>query len=85
MTELKIQQICLVNKQSEETSSSSISEESYAISLKSPGITSPVTTSPSHRRTSGPIRRAKGGWTPQEDETLRSAVEVYKGKCWKKI
>ncbi|PIA60261.1 hypothetical protein AQUCO_00300045v1 [Aquilegia coerulea] len=85
MTELKIQQICLVNKQSEETSSSSFSEESYSIALKSPEITSPVTTSPSHRRTSGPIRRAKGGWTPQEDETLRSAVEAFKGKCWKKI
>ncbi|AEC06269.1 Homeodomain-like superfamily protein [Arabidopsis thaliana] len=37
------------------------------------------------RRTSGPMRRAKGGWTPEEDETLRRAVEKYKGKRWKKI
>ncbi|CAM0955202.1 unnamed protein product [Alopecurus aequalis] len=37
------------------------------------------------RRTSGPVRRAKGGWTPQEDETLRQAVNAYKGKNWKKI
>ncbi|KAJ7961422.1 MYB family protein [Quillaja saponaria] len=33
----------------------------------------------------GPIRRAKGGWTVQEDETLRNAVAVFKGKSWKKI
>ncbi|CAN1769905.1 Transcription factor MYB3R-5 [Linum perenne] len=37
------------------------------------------------RRTTGPIRRAKGGWTPEEDETLRKAVATYKGKSWKKI
>ncbi|KAL6616357.1 hypothetical protein ACP70R_038627 [Stipagrostis hirtigluma subsp. patula] len=36
-------------------------------------------------RTSGPIRRAKGGWTPEEDETLRKAVEAFKGRNWKKI
>ncbi|KAJ4977935.1 hypothetical protein NE237_008715 [Protea cynaroides] len=53
--------------------------------LKSPEICSTATTSPSHRRTTGPIRRAKGGWTPQEDETLRKAVQAFKGKCWKKI
>ncbi|XP_078446906.1 uncharacterized protein LOC144715782 isoform X2 [Wolffia australiana] len=37
------------------------------------------------RRTTGPIRRAKGGWTPAEDETLRKAVKAHKGRSWKKI
>ncbi|KAJ0089091.1 hypothetical protein Patl1_31869 [Pistacia atlantica] len=50
-----------------------------------PGVSSPATTSPTHRRTTGPIRRAKGGWTPEEDETLRNAVATFKGKSWKKI
>ncbi|MCI27501.1 myb-related protein A-like, partial [Trifolium medium] len=36
-------------------------------------------------RTTGPIRRAKGGWTAEEDETLRNAVAAFKGKHWKKI
>lgn len=90
MSDLKIEELCLVNKQSEEPASPSCysdDEESYSFSLKSPDISSsPIATSPSHhRRTSGPIRRAKGGWTPQEDETLRNAVRAYKGKCWKKI
>uniref|UniRef100_A0A0D9WHA9 Uncharacterized protein n=1 Tax=Leersia perrieri TaxID=77586 RepID=A0A0D9WHA9_9ORYZ len=54
-------------------------------------LTSPVTSSPadasifSSRRKSGPVRRAKGGWTPEEDETLRKAVDIYNGKNWKKI
>ncbi|KAK4480952.1 hypothetical protein RD792_011813 [Penstemon davidsonii] len=46
--------------------SSSISENSSIAALKSPGISSPTNTSPAHRRTTGPIRRAKGGWTPDE-------------------
>ncbi|KAL6841321.1 hypothetical protein ACP4OV_028839 [Aristida adscensionis] len=37
------------------------------------------------RRTSGPVRRAKGGWTPEEDETLRKAVHAFNGRHWKKI
>ncbi|KAK6152464.1 hypothetical protein DH2020_015099 [Rehmannia glutinosa] len=37
------------------------------------------------RRTTGPIRRAKGGWTPEEDDTLKKAVAAYRGKSWKKI
>ncbi|XP_024190583.1 transcription factor MYB3R-5-like, partial [Rosa chinensis] len=38
------------------------------------------------RRITGPIRRAKGGWTPREDDTLRNnAVAKFKGKNWKKI
>ncbi|KAF4348425.1 hypothetical protein F8388_015736 [Cannabis sativa] len=37
-------------------------------------------------RTSGPTRRStKGQWTPEEDETLRRAVQRFKGKNWKKI
>ncbi|KAI8524145.1 hypothetical protein RHMOL_Rhmol13G0127000 [Rhododendron molle] len=40
---------------------------------------------PTYLRTTGPIRRAKGGWTLEEDDTLKRAVELYKGKCWKKI
>lgn len=84
MVELKLED-CLENKQSAAASSSSFSEGSGSVTVKSPGVCSPTTTSPSHRRTTGPIRRAKGGWTPQEDETLRNAVAIYKGKCWKKI
>eukprot|EP00899_Mesostigma_viride_P004082 jgi/Mesvir1/13675/Mv02116-RA.1 len=37
-------------------------------------------------RKGGPTRRSsKGGWTDEEDEQLRQAVELYKGKNWKKI
>jgi uncharacterized protein YdbL (DUF1318 family) len=37
-------------------------------------------------RVGGPTRRsAKGGWTPAEDDVLRRAVAIYKGKNWKKI
>ncbi|KAK1256741.1 Myb-related protein 3R-1 [Acorus gramineus] len=53
--------------------------------MVSPAIHSPVNSSPSHRRTTGPIRRAKGGWTLEEDEALRKAVLANGGKCWKKI
>ncbi|XP_038897547.1 transcription factor MYB3R-1-like [Benincasa hispida] len=39
-----------------------------------------------HGRTSGPTRRStKGQWTAEEDETLRQAVDHFKGKNWKKI
>ncbi|XP_010922328.1 transcription factor MYB3R-3 [Elaeis guineensis] len=85
MAAVKIEQSCVENKQSAAASSSSLSEGSYGFSRMSPAVSSLATSSPSHRRTSGPIRRAKGGWTPQEDETLRKAVEAYKGRCWKKI
>lgn len=84
--DLKAEECCLENKQSAAASTSSVSEEgSASVSRKSSGVSSPVTTSPSHRRTTGPIRRAKGGWTPEEDETLRNAVATFKGKSWKKI
>lgn len=73
------------NKQSIAASSSSISENSGSVNLKSPGIPSTTPSSPVQRRTSGPIRRAKGGWTPEEDDTLKQAVAAYRGKCWKKI
>uniref|UniRef100_A0A7N0U514 Uncharacterized protein n=1 Tax=Kalanchoe fedtschenkoi TaxID=63787 RepID=A0A7N0U514_KALFE len=85
MGELKIEEICLENKQSLAASSSSFSEGSGSITIRSPGVSSPATTSPSQRRTTGPIRRAKGGWTQHEDETLRNAVAAFKGKSWKKI
>ncbi|KAF9679919.1 hypothetical protein SADUNF_Sadunf06G0065700 [Salix dunnii] len=86
MDELKIEERCLENKQLTPASSSSQSEEvSGSAILKSPGVYSPATLSPTNRRTTGPIRRAKGGWTPEEDETLRTAVATYKGKSWKKI
>lgn len=36
--------------------------------------------------TGGPTRRSsKGGWTLEEDEILRRAVQCYNGKNWKKI
>ncbi|XP_022145733.1 transcription factor MYB3R-3-like [Momordica charantia] len=85
MEEAKQEECCLENKQSTAATSSSVSEGSASATAKSPGMCSPASTSPSHRRTSGPIRRAKGGWTPQEDETLRNAVAAFKGKNWKKI
>ncbi|KAI4356476.1 hypothetical protein L6164_000498 [Bauhinia variegata] len=85
MAEGKLEERCLENKQSTAASSSSVSEGSGSAIHKSPGISSPASTSPSRRRTTGPIRRAKGGWTAQEDETLRNAVAAYKGKSWKKI
>jgi hypothetical protein len=37
-------------------------------------------------RRTGPVRRSKkGGWTEEEDEILRKAVEDHNGKNWKKI
>ncbi|GMI71308.1 myb domain protein 3r-5, ARABIDOPSIS THALIANA MYB DOMAIN PROTEIN 3R5 [Hibiscus trionum] len=85
MAELKIEGCCLENKQLTTASSSSVSEGGGSANVKSPAISSPAPTSPNHRRTTGPIRRAKGGWTPEEDETLRNAVVAFKGKSWKKI
>ncbi|KAE8711052.1 putative Osmotic avoidance abnormal protein [Hibiscus syriacus] len=85
MAELRIEESCLQKKQLTTASSSSISEDGGNAVVKSPGVSSPAPTSPSHRRTTGPIRRAKGGWTPEEDETLRNAVAAFKGKSWKKI
>ncbi|OVA16504.1 SANT/Myb domain [Macleaya cordata] len=73
MAEMKSEQCCFENKQSTANSSSSVSEESCSVSLKP------------NRRTSGPIRRAKGGWTPEEDEKLRQAVGKFKGRRWKRI
>ncbi|KAF5750942.1 putative myb3r3 [Tripterygium wilfordii] len=83
MVEARIEECCRENKQLTAASSSSVSEGSGI--LRSPAISSPATASPTHRRTTGPIRRAKGGWTPEEDETLRNAVVTFKGKSWKKI
>uniref|UniRef100_A0ACD5WIC1 Uncharacterized protein n=1 Tax=Avena sativa TaxID=4498 RepID=A0ACD5WIC1_AVESA len=69
-------------------SSSSVSEGSNygdALARMSPPVSSSVNSISALKRTSGPIRRAKGGWTPQEDETLRKAVQAFKGRSWKKI
>ncbi|XP_009596030.1 transcription factor MYB3R-3-like isoform X1 [Nicotiana tomentosiformis] len=85
MAELKVEDCCTENKQSAAASNSSVSENSASVTLRSPTVSSPTPTSPTHRRTSGPIRRAKGGWTPEEDDTLKRAVAVFRGKCWKKI
>ncbi|KAG0464355.1 hypothetical protein HPP92_020424 [Vanilla planifolia] len=85
MTALKTEENCLQNKQSVTASGSSNSESSYGFYRMSPAASSLANSSPSHKRTSGPIRRAKGGWTPEEDETLRCAVELHKRKSWKKI
>ncbi|XP_030480152.1 transcription factor MYB3R-3 isoform X1 [Cannabis sativa] len=85
MADVKLEECCLENKQSTAASSSSVSEGSGSVIRKSPGVCSPASNSPSQWRTSGPVRRAKGGWTPQEDETLRSAVAAFNGKSWKKI
>ncbi|XP_042419694.1 transcription factor MYB3R-5-like isoform X2 [Zingiber officinale] len=82
---MKVEQSCVENRQLAGASSSSLSDGSYGLSRVSTAISSPLKSSSSRRRTSGPIRRAKGGWTLQEDETLRKAVEAYKGRCWKKI
>ncbi|CDY54377.1 BnaAnng13080D [Brassica napus] len=89
--EVKMEDECVENKQSRAAAScSSVSEGSSGGSssfLKSPPAVAspPPTASPTPRRTSGPIRRAKGGWTPEEDETLRQAVCKFNGKSWKKI
>ncbi|KAK8638997.1 hypothetical protein V6N13_137399 [Hibiscus sabdariffa] len=85
MAESRMEESCLQNKQLITASSSSISEGGSIAVVKSPGVSSPAPPSPNHRRTTGPIRRAKGGWTPEEDETLRNAVAAFKGKSWKKI
>ncbi|KAE9592067.1 hypothetical protein Lal_00012949 [Lupinus albus] len=85
IAEMKSEECCQENKQSTAASCSSVSEGCGSAIHKSTTIRSPAPTSPSHRRTTGPIRRAKGGWTAQEDETLRNAVAAFKGKSWKKI
>ncbi|CAN4116090.1 unnamed protein product [Withania somnifera] len=85
MDELKVEDCCTENKQSVAASSSSVSENSGSVSLRSPAVSSPTPASPAQRRTTGSVRRAKGGWTPEEDDTLKRAVSIYRGKCWKKI
>lgn len=50
MGEVKqIEEPCLENKQSAAASSSSDTEGSGSVTLKSPGMCSPTTSSPSHR------------------------------------
>ncbi|KAG8078448.1 hypothetical protein GUJ93_ZPchr0007g5089 [Zizania palustris] len=82
------QEGCVENRQPMAASSSSLSDgSSYGggLARMSPPVSSSVNSISGLRRTSGPIRRAKGGWTPEEDETLRKAVEAFKGRSWKKI
>lgn len=43
------EECCLENKQLTAASSSSLSEGSSSAILKSPGVSSPATTSPTHR------------------------------------
>ncbi|ERN07858.1 hypothetical protein AMTR_s00012p00208260 [Amborella trichopoda] len=86
MVAVKTEHDCVENKQPAATSSSSVSDGNCSCVQKPSCRCSPTSSSPSHwRRASGPIRRAKGGWTPQEDEILRNAVNYFKGKSWKKI
>ncbi|KAI0519158.1 hypothetical protein KFK09_006599 [Dendrobium nobile] len=82
---MKAEESCAENKQSVTPSGSTISEGSNGFSRMSAAGSSPASSSPSHRRMTGPIRRAKGGWTPEEDETLKHAVELHKGRSWKTI
>ena len=50
MADVKLEEECCVeNKQLVTASSSSLSEGSGSVTVKSPGICSPATTSPSHR------------------------------------
>ncbi|KQK05913.1 transcription factor MYB3R-2 isoform X2 [Brachypodium distachyon] len=89
MCEMKVEERggCTESRQHLELSSPSASEEgSYGgYARMSPAVSSPADSISGRRRTSGPVRRAKGGWTPEEDETLRKAVYAFKGKNWKKI
>lgn len=84
-----VQEGCVENRQPLAASSSSVSDGSSCGGAGRAGTSPPVSSSGNSisvpRRTSGPIRRAKGGWTPEEDETLRKAVEAFNGRNWKKI
>ncbi|KAL2319427.1 hypothetical protein Fmac_028396 [Flemingia macrophylla] len=82
----KSEQCSLENKQT--TCNSSVSEEGKGCGnaiLESSQKCSSGSALPSNRRTTGPVRRAKGGWTAEEDETLRKAVTAFNAKNWKKI
>ena len=46
---VKLEECCLENKQLTAASSSSVSEGSGSVFLKSPGICSPASASPNHR------------------------------------
>ncbi|KAG5054493.1 hypothetical protein GLYMA_03G082400v4 [Glycine max] len=83
MAEEKSEQHCSENKQTNANSSSSVSEGSGSAMPKS--STERKSALPSNRRTTGPVRRARGGWTEEDDDTLTNAVQVFNGKNWKKI
>ncbi|XP_020397825.1 transcription factor MYB3R-2-like isoform X3 [Zea mays] len=84
-----VQEGCVENRQPLAASSSSVSDGSSCGGGGRAGTSPPVSSSGNSisvlRRTTGPIRRAKGGWTPEEDETLQKAVVAFKGRNWKKI
>ncbi|CAM0883514.1 unnamed protein product [Alopecurus aequalis] len=84
MTEVELEG-CVENRAASSSSASEGSSYGGALALMSPPVSASVNSISALKRTSGPIRRAKGGWTPQEDETLRKAVQTYKGRSWKKI
>ncbi|KAI3892983.1 hypothetical protein MKW92_052101 [Papaver armeniacum] len=79
MVDVDVEVRCLENMQETPNSSSSVSDEEEE-DLNCSGSSLSVRSASSNRRISGPIRRAKGGWTPEE-----KAVESFKGKNWKKI
>ncbi|KAK6935350.1 hypothetical protein RJ641_035505 [Dillenia turbinata] len=43
------------------------------------------TPSHSQRRRTGPTKRAKGGWTKEEDDLLTEVVRKFRGRNWKRI
>nr|KYP34266.1 Myb-related protein 3R-1 [Cajanus cajan] len=87
MAEEKSEQCWMDKEQTNVASGSSVSEakDNDNVMLISSRKCSPGSALPSNRRTTGPVRRAKGGWTAAEDETLRKAVSAFNAKNWKKI
>eukprot|EP01119_Soliformovum_irregulare_P011343 TRINITY_DN2829_c0_g1_i1.p1 TRINITY_DN2829_c0_g1~~TRINITY_DN2829_c0_g1_i1.p1 ORF type:complete len:565 (+),score=154.93 TRINITY_DN2829_c0_g1_i1:153-1847(+) len=54
-------------------------------STEASGHSSSDDSKPSKGSKTAKVRKSKGKWTPEEDETLREAVQKHKGKNWKKI
>lgn len=77
MAQLIIHQNCAADDSEPAPSSSSFSDCSDSAGPSLP---------PVQGRSGGPTRKSsKGGWTPEEDEILRRAVQCFKGKNWKRI